>query len=77
MYRGKGVGMEFRILGPLAVSRADGRPAALGGRKPGTLLAVLLLARGRGVPGGRRWVAGGRLAGGWRVAAPAPVASPV
>ncbi|WP_033261155.1 AfsR/SARP family transcriptional regulator [Amycolatopsis vancoresmycina] len=39
--------MEFRILGPLAVSRADGRPAALGGRKPRTLLAALLLARGR------------------------------
>ncbi|WP_310972242.1 MULTISPECIES: AfsR/SARP family transcriptional regulator [unclassified Amycolatopsis] len=42
--------MEFRILGPLAVSRADGRPAALGGRKPRTLLAALLLARGRVVP---------------------------
>ncbi|MEU4246574.1 AfsR/SARP family transcriptional regulator [Amycolatopsis sp. NPDC026612] len=45
--------MEFRILGPLAVSRADGRPAALGGRKPRTLLAALLLARGRVVPDGR------------------------
>ncbi|MEV7094059.1 AfsR/SARP family transcriptional regulator [Amycolatopsis sp. NPDC051045] len=42
--------MEFRILGPLAVSRADGRPAVLGGRKPRTLLAALLLARGRVVP---------------------------
>jgi DNA-binding SARP family transcriptional activator len=42
--------MEFRILGPLAVSRADGCPAALGGRKPRTLLAALLLARGRVVP---------------------------
>ncbi|GHG01225.1 MULTISPECIES: AfsR/SARP family transcriptional regulator [Amycolatopsis] len=42
--------MEFRILGPLAVSRADGRPAALGGCKPRTLLAALLLARGRVVP---------------------------
>ncbi|MEV4054686.1 AfsR/SARP family transcriptional regulator [Amycolatopsis sp. NPDC049688] len=42
--------MEFRILGPLAVLRADGRPAALGGRKPRTLLAALLLARGRVVP---------------------------
>ncbi|WP_206795281.1 AfsR/SARP family transcriptional regulator [Amycolatopsis sp. MtRt-6] len=42
--------MEFRILGPLTVSRADGRPAALGGRKPRTLLAALLLARGRVVP---------------------------
>jgi DNA-binding SARP family transcriptional activator len=39
--------MEFRILGPLAVSRADGRPAVLGGRKPRTLLAALLLARER------------------------------
>ncbi|WP_020645605.1 AfsR/SARP family transcriptional regulator [Amycolatopsis balhimycina] len=42
--------MEFRILGPLAVSRADGRPAVLGGRKPRTLLAALLLAGGRVVP---------------------------
>jgi DNA-binding SARP family transcriptional activator len=42
--------MEFRILGPLAVSRADGRPAVLGGCKPRTLLAALLLARGRVVP---------------------------
>ncbi|MEV4146317.1 AfsR/SARP family transcriptional regulator [Amycolatopsis sp. NPDC049691] len=42
--------MEFRILGPLAVARADGRPAVLGGRKPRTLLAALLLARGRVVP---------------------------
>jgi DNA-binding SARP family transcriptional activator len=42
--------MEFRILGPLAVIRADGRPAVLGGRKPRTLLAALLLARGRVVP---------------------------
>ncbi|MEV6825370.1 BTAD domain-containing putative transcriptional regulator [Amycolatopsis sp. NPDC051102] len=42
--------MEFRILGPLTVSRADGRPVALGGRKPRTLLAALLLARGRVVP---------------------------
>jgi DNA-binding SARP family transcriptional activator len=41
---------EFRILGPLTVCRADGRPAALGGRKPRTLLAALLLARGRVVP---------------------------
>lgn len=42
--------MEFRILGPLAVSRADGHPVVLGGRKPRTLLAALLLARGRVVP---------------------------
>jgi DNA-binding SARP family transcriptional activator len=42
--------MEFRILGPLVVSRADGRPAVLGGCKPRTLLAALLLARGRVVP---------------------------
>ncbi|ADJ48486.1 SARP family transcriptional regulator [Amycolatopsis mediterranei S699] len=39
--------MEFPILGPLAVSRAVGRRAALGGRKPRTLLAALLSARGR------------------------------
>ncbi|WP_254896884.1 AfsR/SARP family transcriptional regulator [Amycolatopsis sp. Hca4] len=45
--------MEFRILGPLTVSRADGRPAVLGGRKPRTLLAALLLARGRVVPDAR------------------------
>jgi DNA-binding SARP family transcriptional activator len=45
--------MEFRILGPLAVCRADGRPAVLGGRKPRTLLAALLLARGRVVPDAR------------------------
>jgi len=42
--------MEFRILGPLAVIRADGHSAVLGGRKPRTLLAALLLARGRVVP---------------------------
>ena len=42
--------MEFRILGPLAVSRADGGAAVLGGRKPRTLLAALVLARGRVVP---------------------------
>jgi DNA-binding SARP family transcriptional activator len=42
--------MEFRILGPLAVSRADGRPAVLGGCEPRTLPAALLLARGRVVP---------------------------
>jgi DNA-binding SARP family transcriptional activator len=42
--------MEFRILGPLAVSRADGVAAVLGGRKPRTLLAALVLARGRVVP---------------------------
>lgn len=42
--------VEFRILGPLRVCRADGRPVVLGGRKPWTLLAALLLARGRVVP---------------------------
>jgi len=39
--------MEFRILGPLTVRGADGRVVALGGRKPRTLLAALLLARGQ------------------------------
>src|SRR5262245_44043513 len=34
--------MEFGILGPLEVRR-DGRPVALGGVKPRTVLAVLLL----------------------------------
>ncbi|MFJ7206965.1 AfsR/SARP family transcriptional regulator [Streptomyces sp. NPDC098789] len=38
--------MEFRVLGPVEVVR-EGRPLALGGRKPRTLLAALLLARGR------------------------------
>jgi predicted ATPase/DNA-binding SARP family transcriptional activator len=34
--------VEFRLLGPLEVLR-DGRPVALGGRKPRALLAILLL----------------------------------
>lgn len=39
--------MDFRILGPLAARGADGRTIVLGGRKPRTLLAALLLARGQ------------------------------
>lgn len=39
--------MEIRILGPLSVRKADGRQGALGGRKPRTLLAALVLARGQ------------------------------
>jgi DNA-binding SARP family transcriptional activator/DNA-binding beta-propeller fold protein YncE len=40
--------MEFRILGPLEVEE-DGRPIALGGDKQRSLLALLLLGRGRPV----------------------------
>ena len=40
--------MEFRILGPLEVED-DGRPIALGGDKQRSLLALLLLGRGRPV----------------------------
>jgi predicted ATPase/DNA-binding SARP family transcriptional activator len=44
--------VRFRILGPLAVEDADG-PVALGGPKPRTLLAALLVARGEVVPADR------------------------
>jgi predicted ATPase/DNA-binding SARP family transcriptional activator len=44
--------VRFRILGPLAVEDADG-PVALGGPKPRTLLAVLLVAGGDVVPADR------------------------
>ena len=44
--------MRYRILGPLQVEDADG-PVAVGGPKPRTLLAVLLLARGEVVPADR------------------------
>jgi predicted ATPase/DNA-binding SARP family transcriptional activator len=44
--------VRFRILGPLQVEDADG-PVALGGPKPRTLLAVLLVARGEVVPADR------------------------
>ncbi len=44
--------MRFRILGPLQVEDADG-PVAVGGPKPRTLLAVLLLAGGEVVPADR------------------------
>ena len=40
--------MEFRILGPLEVLD-DGRQIPLGGAKPRSLLALLLLARGQAV----------------------------
>ena len=40
--------MRFRILGPLQVD-VDGRPVAVGGPKPRTLLAVLLVVRGETV----------------------------
>jgi DNA-binding SARP family transcriptional activator len=44
--------VRFRILGPLAVEDADG-PVALGGPKPRTVLAVLLVAGGEVVPSDR------------------------
>jgi DNA-binding SARP family transcriptional activator len=40
---------RFRILGPLQVD-ADGGPAAIGGHKPRTLLAALIVAGGEVVP---------------------------
>ena len=40
--------MEFRILGPLEVVDGE-RPIPLGGAKQRSLLALLLLARGRGM----------------------------
>ncbi|MEH0470358.1 BTAD domain-containing putative transcriptional regulator [Streptomyces sp. B21-097] len=40
--------MEFKLLGPVEVVH-EGRPLPLGGSKPRTLLAVLLLAEGRTV----------------------------
>ncbi|ASO19096.1 DNA-binding SARP family transcriptional activator [Actinoalloteichus hoggarensis] len=40
-------GPRFQVLGPLTVSTADGRAVALGGEKPRTMLAALLLADGR------------------------------
>lgn len=39
--------MDFGILGPLSVRGADGEVVAIGGRKPRTLLAALVLARGQ------------------------------
>ena len=42
--------LEFRVLGPLEVLDAEGRPLSLGGLKPRAVLAVLLLEAGRVVP---------------------------
>ncbi|MCP2363677.1 putative ATPase [Nonomuraea thailandensis] len=39
--------MQFGVLGPLAVWRADGGPVAVGGPRPRALLAMLLLDAGR------------------------------
>ncbi|MEV1000166.1 BTAD domain-containing putative transcriptional regulator [Nonomuraea sp. NPDC050202] len=39
--------MQFGVLGPLAVWRADGDPVAVGGPRPRALLAMLLLDAGR------------------------------
>ncbi len=41
--------VRFRVLGPLAVEDGDG-PLAVGGHRPRTLLAALLVARGEVVP---------------------------
>ena len=41
--------MRFEVLGPLSVSN-DGEAVSLGGRKPRTLLAVLLLHANEAVP---------------------------
>jgi DNA-binding SARP family transcriptional activator len=41
--------MEYRVLGPVEVL-ADGRPIAIGGPKPRSLLVLLLLNAGRVVP---------------------------
>src|SRR5689334_7894780 len=41
--------MEFRVLGPVEVA-VDGRPVAVGGPKPRTLLALLAVRAGRVVP---------------------------
>ena len=41
--------LEFRLLGAVEVW-ADGRPVPVGGAKPRTLLAALLLERERVVP---------------------------
>ncbi|MDI1462899.1 BTAD domain-containing putative transcriptional regulator [Catellatospora sp. KI3] len=44
--------MDFRLLGPVE-AEVDGRAVQLGGEKPRTLLATLLLERGRVVPAAR------------------------
>ncbi|WP_253867922.1 BTAD domain-containing putative transcriptional regulator [Promicromonospora umidemergens] len=45
--------MRFGVLGPLAVWAADGRPAAVPGRKTRTLLAALLVREGHPVSADR------------------------
>jgi hypothetical protein len=45
--------MEYRVLVPVEVL-ADGRPVAIGGPKPRSLLVLLLLNAGRAVPSGQR-----------------------
>jgi hypothetical protein len=49
--------MEYRVLGPVEVL-ADGRPIAIGGPKPRSLLVLLLLNPGR--PGRGRLPCPGR-----------------
>jgi len=44
--------VHFRVLGPLQVEDGSG-PVAVGGHKPRTLLAALLVARGEVVPADR------------------------
>ena len=52
MVRSRGVGFEFRILGPLEVLE-DGRAAALGGPRQRAVLVVLLTRAGETVPATR------------------------
>ncbi|MEV6866547.1 BTAD domain-containing putative transcriptional regulator [Streptosporangium subroseum] len=42
--------MDFKILGPIEVRAANGRPIALGRRKQRVLLAALLLNAGKAIP---------------------------
>src|SRR2546430_15339960 len=58
---GESLVVEFGILGPVQAVR-DGRELALGGPRPRAVLALLLVAAGRGGPGGR--VVGGVWGGG-------------
>jgi len=44
--------MEYRVLGPVEVL-SEGRPVAIGGPKPRSLLVLLLLNAGRVVPSGQ------------------------
>ncbi|MFD0660881.1 AfsR/SARP family transcriptional regulator [Thermocatellispora tengchongensis] len=54
--------MDFKILGPIEVRAAHGKPIALGRRKQRVLLAALLLNVGRAIPSQRMldWLWGER-----------------